>query len=239
MRDLKFKNLTMIKIRYRTNTALLLFFSALLSFSQTDIKQLKKDLSLVTSIESAKQFKKNHPELKTNIYTYNEEKHNNSLSKKLFSKTVGATLETEEQSASTLYKIIDISPTLHYRASYIYLDGKKMNEATIDSLRKVIMTKMEKGTKFSYLAGTYSMDRNARTGGDLGWFTEKKMFPEFVASLQKNKANTVYHLDFPETKRYYTINKTYDQKEIRLLQVLKITFEKEKKKKLINVFGSK
>lgn len=228
----------MIKITYKTIISFFLFFSVFASFSQTDVKQLKKDLALVTDIETAKQFRKDHPELKTKIYTYNEEKHNNSLSKKLFNKGIGATLQTEEQSASTLYKIIDITPTLHYRASYIYLDGKKLKKPAIDSLRKVIMTKMEKGTKFSYLAGTYSMDRNARTGGDLGWFTEKKMFPEFVTSLKENKANSIYDLDFPDTKRYYTIKKTYDQKEIRLLQVLKITFEKEKKKKLINVFGS-
>lgn len=229
----------MLKNTHKIITSLLFLFCACTLFSQTDVKQLKKDLNLVTDIESAKQFRKDHPELKTKIYTYNEEKHSNSLSKKLFSKTSGATIETEEQSASTLYKIIDITPTLHYRASYIYLDGKKLNKTVIDSLRNVIMTKMEKGHKFSYLAGTYSMDRNARTGGDLGWFTEKKMFPEFVTSLQENKTNTIYDLDFPKTKRYYTIKKTYEQKEIRLLQVLKITFEKEKKKRLINVFGSK
>ncbi|MFD0964169.1 peptidylprolyl isomerase [Pseudofulvibacter geojedonensis] len=228
----------MIKITFKSIINLILVFTVTSVFSQTDIKQLKKDLASVTDIETAKQFRKDHPELKTKIYTYNEEKHNNSLSKKLFSKEIGSTLETEEQSASTLYKIINITPTLHYRASYIYLDGKKLKKTAIDSLRKVIMTKMEKGTKFSYLAGTYSMDRNARTGGDLGWFTEKKMFPEFVNSLKENKSNTIYDLDFPETKKYYTIKKTYDQKEIRLLQVLKITFEKEKKKKLINVFGS-
>ena len=225
----------------RTTYLFLSFFICVisLSFSQITSKELKKQLASVVDLESAKDFIKEHPEYKTKIYTYNEEKHTNSLSKSLFAKSSGATLETEEQSASTLYKIINITPTLHYRASYIFLNGKKLPETKIDSLRKEIMYQLEHGKKFSYLAGTLSMDMKARQGGDLGWFTEDKMFPEFVNSLKENNVNTIYNLDFPDKKRYYTIKKTFEPKEIRLLQVLKITFEKEKKKQLINVFGSK
>jgi len=218
------------------------FFIALLfcfyvSFSQTDMKQLKADLELVTDIKSAKQFIKNTPNVKAKIYTYNEEKHNNSLSKKLFSKTVGTSFETEEQSANTLYKIISITPTLHYRASYIYLDGKKLTKSQVDSLRTVIMSKLNSGQQFNQVAGKYSMDRNAIRGGDLGWFTTNKASKDFVNSLKDNKPNTIFNLDLPKAKKHYIINKTEQQKDIRLLQVLKITFEKDKKKRLINVLN--
>jgi len=216
---------------------IVLLFSFYISFSQTDTNQLKKDLDLVTDVISAKQFIKGNPELKAKIYTYNEEKHNNNLSKKLFSKTVGSSFETEEQSATTLYKIISITPTLHYRASYIYLDGKKLKKSTIDSLKQVIASKLKSGHQFNQLAGTYSMDRNAIRGGDLGWFTTNKASKQFVSSLKENKPNTVYNLDLPDSKKYYIINKTQQQKDIRLLQVLKISFEKEKKKRLINAFN--
>jgi len=210
------------------------FFCFHISFSQTDIKQLKKKLDMVTDVKSAKQFIKDNPELKSKIYTYNEEKHNNNLSKKLFSKTIGTSLETEEQSATTLYKIINIVPTLHYRASYIYLDGKKLKKSTIDSLKHVIASKLKSGQLFNQLAGKYSMDRNAIRGGDLGWFTANKVSKQFVNSLIKNKLNSIYTLDIPDSKKYYIINKTHQQKDIRLLQVLKISFEKEKNKRLIN-----
>jgi len=218
------------------------FFIALLfcfyvSFSQTDMKQLKADLELVTDIKSAKQFIKNTPNVKAKIYTYNEEKHNNSLSKKLFSKTVGTSFETEEQSANTLYKIISITPTLHYRASYIYLDGRKLTKSQVDSLRTVIMSKLNSGQQFNQVAGKYSMDRNAIRGGDLGWFTANKTSKDFVNSLKDNKPNTIFNLDLPKAKKHYIINKTEQQKDIRLLQVLKITFEKDKKKRLINVLN--
>jgi len=218
------------------------FFIALLfcfyvSFSQTDMKQLKADLELVTDIKSAKQFIKNTPNVKAKIYTYNEEKHNNSLSKKLFSKTVGTSFETEEQSANTLYKIISITPTLHYRASYIYLDGRKLTKSQVDSLRTVIMSKLNSGQQFNQVAGKYSMDRNAIRGGDLGWFTTNKASKDFVNSLKDNKPNTIFNLDLPKAKKHYIINKTEQQKDIRLLQVLKITFEKDKKKRLINVLN--
>jgi len=214
---------------------ILLFFCFYFSFSQTDIKQLKTDLELVTDIKSAKQFIKDNPNVKAKIYTYNEEKHNNSLSKKMFSKTIGASFETEEQSANTLYKIISITPTLHYRASYIFLDGKKLKISAIDSLRTIIMSKLNSGQQFNQLAGKYSMDRNAIRGGDLGWFTKNKASKEFISSLNNNTPNTIFSLDLFKSKKHYIINKTEQQKNIRLLQVLKITFEKEKKTQLINV----
>jgi len=216
---------------------IVLLFCFHITFSQTNIEQLKKDLDLVTDIKSAKQFIKDHPELKAKIYTYNEEKHNNSLSKKLFSKTIGTSFETEEQSANTLYKVISIKPILHYRASYIYFDGKKLKKSAIDSLKQVIKSKLKSGRQFNQLAGTYSMDRNAIRGGDLGWFTANKASKQFVNSLIENKPNTIYNLDLPDSKKYYIINKTKQQKDIRLLQVLKISFEKEKKKRLINNFN--
>lgn len=222
---------------YKTYFLILFLFSFSIVFSQTDIKQLKKDLNVVTDIESAKQFIKDNPELKAKIYTYNEEKHNNSLSKKLFSKTIGSSLETEEQSATTFYKIISIHPILHYRASYIYLNGKKLKKSTIDSLKQVIASKLKSGSQFNQLAGKYSMDRNAIRGGDLGWFTADNVSEEFVKSLKENSQNTVYNLDLPDSKKYYIINKTQQEKDIRLLQVLKISFEKEKKKRLINTLN--
>lgn len=214
-----------------------LIFCFYFSFSQTDIKQLKADLELVTDIKTAKQFIVNNPSVKAKLYTYNEEKHYNSLSKKLFSKTIGTSFETEEQSANTIYKIISINPTLHYRASYIYLDGKKLSKFKIDSLRTVIMSKLNSGQQFNQLAGKYSMDRNAIRGGDLGWFTKGKTSKDFINSLKENKPSTIYSLDLPEVKKHYIINKTEQQKDIRLLQVLKITFEKDKKKRLINVLN--
>jgi len=212
-------------------------FCFYVSSSQTNMKQLKTDLELITDVKSAKQFIKDNPNLKAKVYTYNEEKHNNSLSKKLFSKTEGTSFETEEQSASTLYKIISITPTLHYRASYIFLDGKKLKKEKIDSLRAIIMSKLNSGQHFNKLAGNYSMDRNAIRGGDLGWFTTNKASKDFINSLKENKHNTVFNLDLPEAKKHYIIHKTEQQKDIRLLQVLKITFRKDKKKRLINVLN--
>ena len=207
---------------------IIFIFCVYFSFSQTDIKQLKTDLELVTDIKSAKQFIKDNPTIKAKIYTYNEDKHKSSLSKMLFSKTIGTSYEIEEQSASTLYKIISITPTLHYRASYIFLDGKKIKTSVIDSLRTIIISRLDSGQQFNQLAGKYSMDRNSIRGGDLGWFTTNKASKEFICSLEKNKPNTVFNLDLPEAKKHYIINKTEQQKDIRLLQVLKITLKKRK-----------
>jgi parvulin-like peptidyl-prolyl isomerase len=212
-----------------------LIFFYNISFSQTNSRKLKSDLKLVTDIKSAKDFIKKNSEIKSKIYTYNEEKHHNNISKTLFSKSIGDHYQVEEQSANSLYKIISITSKTHYRASYIFLDGKKLKTATIDSLQSVINTKLNSGEKFQKLAGKYSMSRNSIRGGDLGWFTEDKMPKDFVEALRINELNSVYNFRLKNTDKYYIVKKTEHEKDVRLLQVLKISFEKEKNRQLINV----
>jgi parvulin-like peptidyl-prolyl isomerase len=112
---------------------------------------------------------------------------------------------------------------------------KKLKTATIDSLQSVINTKLNSGEKFQKLAGKYSMSRNSIRGGDLGWFTEDKMPKDFVEALRINELNSVYNFRLKNTDKYYIVKKTEHEKDVRLLQVLKISFEKEKNRQLINV----
>ena len=57
----------MTRITYKTIVLFLLYFTAYSSFSQTDVKQLKKDLTSVTDIETAKQFRKDR---KSQLWRY-------------------------------------------------------------------------------------------------------------------------------------------------------------------------
>lgn len=193
------------------------------SINAQDSTSVKQVLNHVTDIKTAHNFIKEHPRLKSKIYTYNQEKHRNELSKKLFQLQVGETFSIEQKNNDVIYKVISIIPTTHYRASYIYFNGKKMARTKIQTLRTQLKQELDNGREFKDLAGEYSMDRNASRGGDLGWFQENYIFPEFINSLKIHQTNDVYFLDLEEKNKYYLIKKTDNPKSINLLTVLKVT----------------
>lgn len=216
------KRQQMRDLKYNISLLLIILLITIPAFSQS-IKKVKNDLSSITTVESAKQFIKDRPDLKCKIYTYNQEKHINELSKKLFELKEQNTLVVEQKHDKALYKIIAIEPIQHYRASYIFFDGKKKNPEEIKFLRKELEIQLRNGKEFKDLAGNHSMDRNASRGGDLGWFTNDYMFPEFIEALDEHDINDVFFLDLEEKKRYYLIKKTEAPKEIKLLTVIKVT----------------
>lgn len=211
MHDLKFK--------------LIFGFISFISFSinAQDSISVKQKLLTVIDVKTARAFIKENVDLKSKIYTYNQEKHTNELSKKLFTLQEGETLLVEQKNTHVMYKVVSITPTKHYRASYIYFNGKKLVKDDILSLRIQLKNKLNNGSEFKDLAGQYSMDRNASRGGDLGWFQENYMFPEFISGLNSHKTNDVFYLDLENKNRFYLVKKTANSKDINLLTVLKVT----------------
>ncbi len=211
MHDLKFKTLLFF-----------LTFNATTLFAQ-NTKTVKKELLTVSTLEEAKEFRQAHQELRSKIYVYNQVKHTNSLSKELFKHAVGDVFTIDEKNTKAIYKVISIVPKKHYRANYIYFSGKKMTPEAIHFLRSEIAIEVRKGKEFKEFAYKHSMDRNAKSGGDIGWFTEKYMSEEFMEALRKHPVNTVYNLDLPEQHKYYLVQQTESPKNINLLTVLKVT----------------
>ena len=215
----------MLESKFKRFFVLILLLSTALIYAQEvkDINDLKGELGTITDVQSAKQFIKDHPELNCKIYTYNEEKHVNQLSKKLFTLEANNTLVVKQRREQAIYKIIKITPTTHYRASYIFLDGRKTNVDSLKALRNDIQQQLKNGKHFKDMAGTYSMDRMSHRGGDLGWFTSDRVFPEFIESLNAHKIDEVYSLDMVDKKGYYLIKKTENPKDIRLMTLIKVT----------------
>ena len=211
--------------KFKRFFVLVLLLSTTLIYAQKikDVNDLKGELGVITDVNSAKQFIKDHPELNCKIYTYNEEKHVNQLSKKLFTLEENNTLVVKQRREQAIYKIIEITPTTHYRASYIFLDGRKTNIDSLKALRSDIQQQLKNGKHFKDMAGTYSMDRMSHRGGDLGWFTSDRVFPEFIESLKAHKIDDVYTLDMIDKKGYYLIKKTASPKDIRLMTLIKVT----------------
>jgi hypothetical protein len=67
------------------------------------------------------------------------------------------------------YKVLESKESVKYRANYIYLDGSTLSPSEVDSMRKVIVQKLNAGANWDQLSDQYTMDGNT-THGDTGWF---------------------------------------------------------------------
>ena len=185
---------------------------------------INQELDSVLNLNQAERYLKTHPKKGNEIITFNEENHKTNMVRDLFSR---GRITIESEAYNTHYKVVERNSITHYRASYIYLDGSKMNKSEINNLRNKIIKKYNEGTPFNQLAQQYSMDNNANKGGDLGWFTQGTYYQKFEdAIINNNQVNDIFTLDIDEKNWYYVILKTYDVKEIREVKALKIVTPK-------------
>lgn len=119
------------------------------------------------------------------------------------------------------YKVIDSKESINYRAHYIFLDGGSLTKPEIDSLKKLIVQKLNAGADWNELSKQYTMDGN-KTNGDTGWFFGPEMLPaEFQDAVAKHKTGEVFFVDVPEKQWHYIVKKTYDDLVKKEMTVLK------------------
>ncbi|MDO5072839.1 MAG: peptidylprolyl isomerase [Neisseria animaloris] len=76
-------------------------------------------------------------------------------------------------------------PMRQYRAQHILLKGESSNAlAAAESGIRKIYNQARSGTDFASLARRFSQDGSAAAGGDLGWFGEGHMVPEFEDAVK-------------------------------------------------------
>lgn len=83
-------------------------------------------------------------------------------------------------------------PTRLYRAQHILISTAKAGSSAsaATEIRK-IWEMARSGEDFGQLARQYSQDGSAPQGGDLGWFTDGQMVPEFEAAVHQLKPGQV------------------------------------------------
>ncbi|MFC0605795.1 peptidylprolyl isomerase [Winogradskyella pulchriflava] len=199
----------------------LLLFIPFLCFSQESLEQ---ELDSISTTEEAKTFAKTHKRAnKSKLFTFNKEKHKTRLAESLFKLSKGGKEVIKTDYNKTYYKIIDKNDVLHYRASCIYFDGSKLTLDEINAKREKILKQYKEGYKFEALAKLHSMDLSAKRGGDLGWFPEGQMHPEFEEAIKNHETNAIFTLDITDKKWHYIVLKTFDPKPIEEITVLKYT----------------
>ncbi|MDO7171228.1 peptidylprolyl isomerase [Mariniflexile sp. AS56] len=184
----------------------------------------EKELELLETPEQIE----NYLELKNSrdnkLITFNEEKHKTTLAKELFGLSKGGIKTIKTDYDKTVYKVVEKTQTTYYRAAYIYLDGTKYSLTDLNTLRTKIIKEYKSGAPFDFLAQRHSMDENANRGGDLGWFTQGDMYPDFENEIINGNhyINEIFMLDVPDKNWYYVVLKTHQPKDISEIKVLKI-----------------
>lgn len=119
------------------------------------------------------------------------------------------------------YKVIDAKESVAYRSSYIFLDGGSLTKPEIDSLKALIVKKLNAGADWNELSKQYTMDGN-KTFGDTGWFFGPEMLPaEFQDAVAKHKTGEIFFVDVPDKQWHYIVKKTYDDQVKKEMTVLK------------------
>lgn len=201
-------------------------FLLLITVSSIVIAQnsTEKELKLIETPEQIKSFLDSKKSKKNKVITFNEERHKTILAKKLFKLSVGSTKVVEGEYQRTFYKVIKKTKDTYHRVSYIALDSSIYSINELNALRDKIIDRHRGGTPFNFLAKEYSIDETAKRGGDLGWFPEGKMAPEFDEEVinRSHSVNDVFTIHVPSKNLYYIVLKTHEPKKILAVDVLKV-----------------
>jgi hypothetical protein len=202
------------------------FAIILISFSAFSQNDIDTELDSINTIQDYQEYMDSAKNVDGKLVTFNKEKHKTTLANDLFKMSKGGKKVVESNYKTVYYKIIDKSGVVHNRVSCIFFDGSKMTLENINAQRALIITKYKEGFNFKTLAKYYSMDLNAQKGGDLGWFPNGVMHPEFEQSIKAHNVDDIFTLDIPEKGWYYVILKTHKPQAIEELTVLKFSKSK-------------
>ena len=194
-------------------SVLMLLFSASVFAQPTLVEKFQK----IGNVQQAQQFVDANPDIKPALLHLTYGKDTALIDKRLLRQKQGDIFSV----GYVTYKVIESKETIAYRASYIFLDGSDYSPSQIDSLKKLIVAKINAGADWNQLSDQYTMDGN-KTHGDTDWFFGELMFPKEVQdAVAAHKKGDVFFVDVSERNWHYIIKKTYDdnlQKDATVLR---------------------
>jgi len=204
---------------------ILLLIITLSSFTLNAQDDFETKIDAIEDEGSAVSFIKQNKASKGQLITFNSEKHKTRFATDLFKLRKGGKKVHKTDVEKTYYKVIDKVKTPYFRLSYIVIKGDNRSDDEITKLQNNIIDKYKQGYRFEDLAKHFSEDQTAKKGGDIGWVTTGDLHPNFELKLSENnyQVNDIFTVNISEQNRYYVAVKTYDNKLIEEIKVLKIT----------------
>jgi hypothetical protein len=192
------------------------YFAFFCIFSQFLFAQsIDNKLQKINSLKQANAFLKSNKSVNGSVYSLNSVMDSITL---INLKNIKA--EQIIKTDSFIYKIINEFDIEVNKVSYIYLNGALIDKTSIDSLRDIIISKYNSGTKFEDLVEIYNMDSNK--SGELGWFTDGIMVKSFEIAIKSKSLNSIFTVDIPENNWYYVVLKTNNQRVSKSYNILQI-----------------
>jgi parvulin-like peptidyl-prolyl isomerase len=204
----------------RLTTALLLISS--IAIAQKDFE---KSLDSLQTLDDVNLFFKKNKTIKGKVIVFNEDKHKTRMAEDILKMGIGSKKYFKDAPQRTYYKVIEKNEIPYYRVSCVFLDGSKKSIKDINIIRNQVISKYQEGYRFTDLAKQFSMDNTAKQGGDLGWFTNGDLHPDFeIAVIEGNYSkDDIFTVDIPEINAYYVVLITKDKRLIKESKVLKVT----------------
>ena len=169
----------------KTSLAILLMIFTLPALAQQTVTE---KFQKINTVEDAQKFIAANEALKPEIRSVVWGRDSAIIDKRLLRQKKGDVFSV----GYVTYKVIDSKESVAYRASYIFLDGGSLTKPEIDSLKKVILDKLNAGGDWKALSKQYTMDGN-NTDGDTGWFFGPEMLPaEFQEGVAKHKTGEIF-----------------------------------------------
>lgn len=181
---------------------------------------ITKALPEFTAAEDPIQYVNSNSDITFDGRNYKSGQLSDSLNKIMFNASVGAVygpyFENETYKIARLVKVVNIPDSV--KARHILIVPTEQSQAAVDQAKKLadsLKVAVEKGASFEELAVKHSADKGSvPMGGDLGWFPEGRMVPEFndaAFSMGKGEVKVVssqygFHIlqvtdKGPETKK--------------------------------------
>lgn len=198
----------------KISLAFLLMMAMLPALAQQTVTE---KFQKINTREDAQKFVEANAALKPEIFNLTWGKDTALIEKRLLRQKKGDVFSV----GYVTYKVLDSKESVAYRASYIFLDGGSLTKPEIDSLKKLIVQKLNAGAEWNELSKQYTMDGN-KTFGDTGWFFGPEMLPaEFQDAVSKRKTGEIFFVDVPDKQWHYIVKKTYDDQVKKEMTVLK------------------
>ncbi len=186
------------------------------AFAQNTVRE---QFEKIATVQQAQDWAKANAALKPEIFSLSNGKDTALIDKRLLRQKKGDVFAV----GYTMYKVLEMKDTVDYRASYIFLDGGVLSNSEIDSLKKIIVAKLNGGASIEQLSDQYTMDGN-KTKGDTGWFYGEYAFPkEFQDAVEAHKLGEIFFVDVSEKQWHYIVKKTYEDRRKKDIVVLKAT----------------